>query len=653
MSQNFSDSRYELYPAQQELLAKLREPKNKNVVIESPTGTGKTRVIIEHLKELSNEGKCRFLIVVPKRVMTENPWRKEFNKWWNDFKTLTITGDYEPKEREKIYKSLNSWTCFALMITADTLRNDLTLGKVSLDMFDVIVFDEAHNVTTMDERGKYRLSIKYENIVLDLYVNTTVQIIGLTIPSKDKRIEETEKHLKASPITSEKAKAPKTITYIVKINSKYAEDFDYILSSKIKWYLAPLERLLGRDVKVWMLKHDRIKELLEKRKIPEEKIKRYIHYHTLATNLMQVRQDLWEGIYKRALEKLRKYGIEKILGINEQLADYYMKNIAMSKRKVVADLVKKHFDEGKKILVYAKYRISAYKLQEDLVYKRSIQAQTFMGGDPPSKLKEIIQKYNVVIATSVVKEGVDLPEFDVLIHISSLSSRFTREQIKGRIRGGEVYYVVFKDTNDEYKLRKNLPDWEGTIYNEVEEGVELKMEKLAPNKYRIVLQQGEKDIDKEKALPLKLPSKIYEGLRNGNLNEYEQGYFTEEIVKMHFKSMGKEVYRIGEEILKMRKIIGLGKEELSCLKAISRIFPPPFDLLVIGDKPLLIDVKSSFKIPEPSKEMESELVFKAKDLKCNFLPMLTFVFLSKENEDYIAQIHNRIIFLHDKIKDLH
>ena len=45
-----------------------------NIIFEPLTGTGKTRVVIEALKNLAfNKRLKRFLLVVPKRVMTINP----------------------------------------------------------------------------------------------------------------------------------------------------------------------------------------------------------------------------------------------------------------------------------------------------------------------------------------------------------------------------------------------------------------------------------------------------------------------------------------------------------------------------------------------------------------------------------------------------
>jgi hypothetical protein len=116
--------------------------------------------------------------------------------------------------------------------------------------------------------------------------------------------------------------------------------------------------------------------------------------------------------------------------------------------------------------------------------------ETFMGGDPPSKLADLKEKAPVVIFTPVALERFDLPEFDCLVHISAISDEFTRRQI--RIRGGEEYYVVFKDTNDEWKLRVDFPEPEGPLRS-VEVGqAKLPVTKVDRDTYRVSFEEASK-----------------------------------------------------------------------------------------------------------------------------------------------------------------
>jgi len=135
--------------------------------------------------------------------------------------------------------------------------------------------------------------------------------------------------------------------------------------------------------------------------------------------------------------------------------------------------------------------------------------ETFMGGDLPSKLADRKERAQVVIFTPVALEGLDLPEFDCLVHISAISDEFTRRQIRGRIRGGEEYYVVFKDTNDEWKLRVDVPEPEGPLRPVEIEQAKLPITKVDKNTYRVSLEEA------SKAPYITLPATYMKPLKDG------------------------------------------------------------------------------------------------------------------------------------------
>jgi hypothetical protein len=68
-------------------------------------------------------------------------------------------------------------------------------------------------------------------------------------------------------------------------------------------------------------------------------------------------------------------------------------------------------------------------LQRVLWDEYDMLVETFMGGDPPSKLADLKERARVVIFTPVALEDLDLPEFDCLVHISAISDEFTRGRL--------------------------------------------------------------------------------------------------------------------------------------------------------------------------------------------------------------------------------
>ena len=111
---------FELYTHQESFLQEMREARGRGVttsLIVSPTGTGKSQVAIEDIKELADEGKInRVLIMVP---------------------TVRIRDDWE--KRLRAYQT-------RLNITIDLYnRSFLRRNDTSSDYYDYLLFDEAQH----------------------------------------------------------------------------------------------------------------------------------------------------------------------------------------------------------------------------------------------------------------------------------------------------------------------------------------------------------------------------------------------------------------------------------------------------------------------------------------------------------------------------
>jgi superfamily II DNA or RNA helicase len=69
------------------------------LLVEAPTGVGKTRVALEFVRVFwRRRGRCRVLVVVPRRVLAYNPWKKEIDRWMSDLepKCLILSGLCRP-----------------------------------------------------------------------------------------------------------------------------------------------------------------------------------------------------------------------------------------------------------------------------------------------------------------------------------------------------------------------------------------------------------------------------------------------------------------------------------------------------------------------------------------------------------------------------
>jgi ERCC4-related helicase len=596
------------------------------LLVEAPTGVGKTRIALEFVREFwRRRGRCRVLVVVPRRVLAYNPWKKEIDRWMSDLepKCLILSGFMPPRER---VLALSSFQGDFLLMTAIALNNDYILGRIKLDSFDIVVFDEAHRVVAQGEEPRqYRYSVHYKQLALNLIASKKIVVLGLTIPETE-RTSETEKHLAAIGVASETARAPKTETYAVLLESNDAVKADLWFRAQMWRALNSLRKVLGKKIP-WKISEARLIEILEEMELPEWRYKGYIAALRRYRDLYQARQDTWEGNSRRAVEKLGN--------VPDEVAGF-IKAAAYDKLYHVAWLVKRLANEGKRVMVYAKFRQSAHRLQRVLWDEYNMLVGTFMGGDPPSKLADLKEKAQVVIFTPVALEGLDLPEFDCLVHISAISDEFTRRQIRGRIRGGEEYYVVFKDTNDEWKLRVDVPEPEGPL-RPVEVGqTNLPITKVDRYTYRVSFEEA------SKAPYITLPATYIKLLKDGKGFRYVLGLLGEAVVAHHYELTGRKVYKLSYSLIRRKRLEGVSGEQLNFIKRLCYVVPnPPIDLVAVGSPTLLIEVKTTAKEDDKTTEVYGRYLEKARSL--NLIPTLAVVRAWVENNSIMMSIERRML----------
>jgi hypothetical protein len=91
--------------------------------------------------------------------------------------------------------------------------------------------------------------------------------------------------------------------------------------------------------------------------LPEWKYRGYVAALRRYRDLYRARQDMWEGNSGRAVEKLGN--------VSGEVAGF-IRAAAYVKLLHVAWLVKRLANEGKRVMVYAKFRQSAHRLQRVL-----------------------------------------------------------------------------------------------------------------------------------------------------------------------------------------------------------------------------------------------------------------------------------------------
>ncbi|MBU0536372.1 MAG: hypothetical protein KKE20_05365, partial [Nanoarchaeota archaeon] len=131
-------------------------------------------------------------------------------------------------------------------------------------------------------------------------------------------------------------------------------------------------------------------------------------------------------------------------------------------RRIVEGVVNKVSEV--KILIFTQFRDSATSIKEGLRKIEKVNSRIFVGqakkkgtGLSQKEQKELVEQFsnnefNVMIATSVAEEGLDIPKVDVVIFYEPIPSAIRHIQRRGRtgrLEKGSVIVLMAKGTRDE------------------------------------------------------------------------------------------------------------------------------------------------------------------------------------------------------------
>jgi Fanconi anemia group M protein len=129
------------------------------------------------------------------------------------------------------------------------------------------------------------------------------------------------------------------------------------------------------------------------------------------------------------------------------------------------EIVANEVNKGKNIIIFSHYRDTTMRIVKELSKFEGVNVERFVGqaskkgdeGLSQKKQKEIIERFrlgefNVLVATSVAEEGLDIPEVDMVILFEPVPSEIRSIQRRGRTarrRSGEVVILMAEKTRDE------------------------------------------------------------------------------------------------------------------------------------------------------------------------------------------------------------
>lgn len=444
-----------------------------NTLVVIPTGLGKTFIGVAIIANaLANGGKALFL--APTKPLAEQHYSTLTGMLnINPDEILLLLGSTGKGKRRESEASAR-----VIVATPQTVANDLKGGYLPLENFRAVIFDECHRAV-----GKYA----YTYIANECNLKD-ILIVGLTASpgGRKERIEALIDSLNIRHIEARISTDPDVARYVMPKNT-------HVVNVETGERLDQIARLIAPEAEASLAALNKIGLLHFKNfaRIPKgrllqvgDEISRIqatnykfaaIHSYVKLLNLTHAYDLLLtEGIYPfhrymqgLASREKKSRAVDSLLNNKNvaqamKLAEEALKN-GEEHPKVIAviDVIKGYRE--KSAIVFVQYR-STIKMLVEYLNNNGFKAKAFVGkkeGVTQEMQKGIIQdfrerKFNVLVASSIAEEGLDIPSVDVVMFYEPIPSEIRNIQRRGRtgrFRGGEIYILVANGTKDEVYMR--------------------------------------------------------------------------------------------------------------------------------------------------------------------------------------------------------
>lgn len=429
-----------------------------NTLVVLPTGLGKTLIGLMLIKERMAQGRCLFM--TPTKPLGKQHRDTVISTLaLEQDEVALVNGEIAPNKRKELYKAK------VVISTPQTIRNDLMTGLLE-PSFSLVIFDECHRAV-----GDYAYTYVAEKLA-----GKDTLFVGLTASPGGRR---------------DRIREVMDALHIANVEIRGHEDADvspYVQKSTVTWIPVDLsehfkeikreldaltgkyaQRLAGMGFPPPLRHKGQFLQLRQRiLNIPHPiKYPALIQYSVLLHLLHMTELLETQGIYP-VREYLKKLGEKesksaKLLLHEPAMArveELYKKDEDHPKMKVLIDLVKKMSGSGKKMIVFVQYRSQIARI-EDVLRANGISAKRFVGkkdGVTRKMQEETITdfragKFDVMVASSIGEEGLDIPAVDAVIFYEPVPSEIRSIQRRGRtarLTEGEVIVLMTKETRDEY-----------------------------------------------------------------------------------------------------------------------------------------------------------------------------------------------------------
>jgi len=435
-----------------------------------PTGIGKTIIAILVSAEILTKEKWKVVMVAPTRPLVEQHL-STFKRFMKVDDMTMFTGSMKPDKRMEEWKSAK-----LIFSTPQTINNDLNNDRYDLSDVGLLIVDEAHR--SVGDYAYTGILSHHDGLVLGLTAS----------PGGDReKIMEVMENLKVQQVEVRSDRDRDVMEHIKGIDIDWR---NVELTEDIRQIKEQMENFLREKVrklrKLGFLRHKKIdliskKDLLQARGEITARYNRnkglmfgslhnqsqaVIAYHAIE---LVVTQSVVQCKYylDRMMKKPKKSKAEKGFLKDGRIK----KTLSMideyggpthPKMDVLVDLVRESVSRDETVIIFTQFRDTIPLIMDRL---EGINVERFVGqakgkdgkGLKQSEQKNILDRFrsrefDVLIATSVAEEGIDIPDVDLVAFYEPIPSEIRTIQRRGRTgrsSKGNVVVLITSGTRDE------------------------------------------------------------------------------------------------------------------------------------------------------------------------------------------------------------
>jgi ERCC4-related helicase len=450
----------------------------RSTLVVLPTGMGKTVIAAMVVAEVLRRKGGKVLFLAPTKPLVEQHAASLRNLLVVD-RIALFTGEVtSPEERELLWRENK-----IIVSTPQVIRNDLRAGRITLEDVSLLVSDEAHRAV-----GDYA----YVDVAAAYTEIPNRLVLGMTASpgSSAEKILEVCENLGITAVEIRTEYDPDVVPYLhdlvvepIRVEAPdVAKEIRGLLQTVFDEQVSRLKKIGFFPGKPKVSLKDLLAAGNEARKQLDSGVRDGRLYGAMTAQAIALKANHAMGLAEtQGLGSLRAY-FDKMEAEAQSRADVqFLKHAKVQEAMKLAResevehpklaktgwIVREQFlrKPDSKVIVFANYRETADRLTQVLARIPGLLPMRFVGqasrgedvGLSQKEQQEILERFragdvNVLVATSIGEEGLDIPQVDLVVFYEPVPSEIRTIQRRGRTgrsAAGRVVMLVTKDTRDE------------------------------------------------------------------------------------------------------------------------------------------------------------------------------------------------------------